>query len=120
MVATSDRSFLDTFKEAGAFAKHLASGRRESSELVRDLSAERGTGFSIGTSPQELETEALGALQSARSILEAKAPEEMQAYREFVLEVAEAVAASAGGGDEAESHTLERISSALDENGSAG
>lgn len=115
LVSTSDRSFFDTFKEAGAFAKLLAGGRDESSELVRELSAERGTGFSIGTSPQELESEALAALQAARSILDTKAPEELAPYRTFVVEVAQAVASSAGGGEEAEGQTLERIKSALDQ-----
>jgi hypothetical protein len=117
LVSTSDRSFFDTFKEAGALSKHLAAGRSESSELVRELSAERGTGFSIGTSPQELESEALGALQAARSILETKAPEELDAYRAFVVEVAQAVASSAGGGEEAEGRSLERIKSVLDRDG---
>jgi hypothetical protein len=115
LVSASDRSFFDTFKEAGALAKHLAAGRSESSELVRELSAERGTGFSIGTSPQELERETIGALQEARSILEAKAPEEIDTYRGFVLEVAESVAKAAGGGEEAEGAVVGHIRAAFDQ-----
>ena len=47
------------------------------------------------------------------STLEAKAPDEVEAYKAFVLEVAEAVGKSAGGGDEAEAAAVEKIRSAL-------
>ncbi len=115
LVSASDSSFFDTFKEAGALGKHFASGRNESSELIRDLSGERGTGFSIGTSRSELEQETIDALRSARAVLEAKAPEELDSYRAFVLEVAQSVANSAGGGEEAEGKVIERIRSALED-----
>ena len=100
LVSMSDRSFFDTFKEAGAFAKHLAAGRTGgSSQLVRELSAERVTGFSIGTSPEELERETMDALKTARNVLETKAPEDLDDYRALVTDVARSVAASAGGGE---------------------
>ena len=118
LVSTSDRGFFDTFKEAGALAKHLAEARKNaSSEVVRELAQGGGTGFGLGTSPDELERETLEALPAAVSLLETKAPEETEAYRELVLEVAESVARAAGGGDEAESATLEKIRSALGERG---
>ena len=47
------------------------------------------------------------------STLEAKAPDEVEAYKSFVLELAEAVGQAAGGGDEAEAATVEKIRSAL-------
>jgi tellurite resistance protein len=47
------------------------------------------------------------------STLEAKAPDEVEAYKSFVLEVAEAVGKAAGGGDEAEAAAVEKIRSAL-------
>ena len=59
LVAVSDRSFLDSFKEAGSLAKHLASNRSADSELIRELSSERGTGFGLTASPQEIESETL-------------------------------------------------------------
>lgn len=114
LVSVSDRSLFDSFKEAGAFAKHMGGGRHESSELVRDLSAERGTGFSIGTSPQELERETMDALHRARSVLDDKAPEELDDYRAFVLDVAESVANAASGGEQSEAEVVERIRSALE------
>ena len=113
LVAASDRSFFDSFKEAGSLAKHLAGGRTGSSELVRELSGERGTGFGVKSSSQEIESETVEALQSAMAALEAKAPDEVDAYKSYVLEVAEAVGKSAGGGDQAEAEAVEKVRAAL-------
>lgn len=113
LVAVSDRSFLDSFKEAASLAKHLAEGRAESSELIRELSSERGTGFGLTSSPQEIESGTLEALRSAVETLEAKAPDEVDAYKAFVLELAGNVGKAAGGGDEAEAATIEKLRSAL-------
>ena len=114
LVSTSDRGFFDTFKEAGALAKHLAEARKDSSsEIVRELAQSGGTGFGLGTSPTELETETVAALRAAVSTLEQKAPEDVDDYRRLVLDLAESVARAAGGGDEAEAATLEKIRAAL-------
>ena len=113
LVSVSDRSFFDSFKEAGSLAKHLAGGRSGESELIRELSSERGTGFGVKSSPQEIESETIDALTAAVKILEAKAPDEVNAYRSFVLELAEKVGKAAGGGDEAEAAAVEKIRAAL-------
>ena len=64
LVAVSDRGFFDTFKEAGALAKHLAAARGNSeSPLVRRL-AEGRAGFGLTSSPAEIESETLDALRS--------------------------------------------------------
>jgi hypothetical protein len=114
LMAVSDRSFFDSFKEAGALARHLADARKSgSSELIRELGETRGTGFGLTSSPAEIESETLEALRKAMQVLEAKAPEEADAYRSFVLEVAESVGNAAAGGEAAESDTLEKLRSAL-------
>ncbi|MEO8291187.1 MAG: hypothetical protein ABI649_09375 [Gaiellaceae bacterium] len=114
LLAVSDRSFFDSFKEAGALARHLAEARQSaSSELIRELAETRGTGFGLTSSPGEIESETLEALRKAMEALEAKAPEEADAYRSFVLEVAESVGKAAAGGDMAENESLEKIRSAL-------
>ena len=113
LVSVSDRSFFDSFKEAGSLAKHLAGGRSDESELVRELAGERGSGFGVRSAPQEIESETVEALRGAVSTLQAKAPDEVEAYKAFVLEVAEAVGKAAGGGDEAEAAAVEKIRSAL-------
>jgi hypothetical protein len=114
LMAISDRSFFDTFKEAGALTRHLKEARESaSSELIRELAETRGTGFGVTSAPAEIEGETLEALRKARQTLEAKAPDEADAYRSFVLEVAESVGNAAGGGETAEGGALERIRSAL-------
>lgn len=115
LVAVSDRGFFDTFKEAGALAKHMSQARSgSSSDLVRDLAGERGTGFGLTSSPSEIESETFSALDSAVQTLQAKAPEELAPYREFVLELAESVSRAAGGGDAAEESVVEKVRSRLD------
>jgi hypothetical protein len=115
LMAVSDRSFFDSFKEAGALARHLGEARQSgSSDLMRELAETRGTGFGLTDSPAEIESETLGALRKAIQALHAKAPEEVDAYRAFVLEVAESVGNAAGGGEIAEAATLEKIRSAVD------
>jgi hypothetical protein len=115
LMAISDRGFFDTFKEAGALARHLRDARENtSSELVREFAETRSTGFGIGDSPPEVESETMDALRSAIRTLEAKAPGDVDAYRAFVLEVAESVGSAAKGGEAAEAATLDKIRSALD------
>jgi hypothetical protein len=113
LVSVSDRSFLDSFKEAGSLAKHLAGGRSHESALVQELAQERGTGFGFTDTPAEVERETVEALRGAVATLQAKAPDEVEAYRSFVLELAEAVGRAAGGGEQAEAATVEKIRSAL-------
>ncbi len=114
LVSVSDPGFFDTFKEAGALAKHLAGARKNSSsELLRELAETRGTGFGLRSSRAELESETLEALRAAIAALQAKAPQEVETYRTFVVEVAESVAGAAEGGADAEGAALDRIKSAL-------
>ncbi len=114
LVSLSDRSFFDSFKEAGALAKHVANARRDSSsELVRELADARGTGFGLTSSPDEVERETIEALQSAKTTLESKAPDELDPYRQFVVEVAQSVADAAGGGEASEPGAVEKVRSAV-------
>jgi hypothetical protein len=114
LVSLSDRSFFDGFKEAGTLARHLADARKNSdSPLIRELAEVRGSGFGLTDRPDEIERETLEALRSAVSVLEDKAPDDLEAYRSFVLDVAESVAAAAGGGDDVEREAIEKIREAL-------
>jgi hypothetical protein len=114
LVSVSDRAFFDSFKEAGALAKHIAAARGSSeSALVKRVAAERGTGFGIATSPTEIESGTLEALHASVALLEAKAPDELGAYRSFVLDLARSVAAAAPGGDEVEADAIAKIEGAL-------
>ena len=114
LVSASDRSFFDSFKEAGSLAKHLAGGKSGDSQLVRELAGERGSGFGVRSSQEELESGTFEALRSSVATLRQKAPDELDAYRAFVLDVADRVGQSAGGGEEAEAATLGKIKQALE------
>ena len=114
LVSVSDRGFFDSFKEATSLARELVDARRDNeSEVVREIAQKGATGFGLTASPTEVETETLEALRSSIAILEAKAPQEVDPYRRFVIEVAESVAGAAGGGETAESGALEKIRSAV-------
>ncbi len=114
LVAVSDRSFLDSFKEAGAMAKYLgAAASGSQSEVVRQIAKGRGTGFGVTASREELESGTLEALRSAKELLETKSPQELDAYRSFVLELVRSVSAAAGGGDEAEAAAITKVDEAL-------
>jgi hypothetical protein len=114
LVSLSDRSFFDTFKEAGALGKHMAHAKQSSSsDLVRELADVHGTGFGLTSSPDTVERETVSALQAAKKTLETKAPDELDSYRQFVVEVAQSVASAATGGDSAEHDAIEKVRSAV-------
>lgn len=114
LVSVSDRGFFDTFKEAGTLAKHVATARSGStSPVVRRIAEGRGVGFGVTTSPTEIESGTLDSLRSSIGLLQEKAPDEVAAYRSFVLDLARSVASAAPGGDEAEAAVVSKIEAAL-------
>ena len=113
LVSTAHRDFTDAFGEASAVAKQLAAHRDSESQLVRELSETRGTGFGLVASPKEVVEGTMSALASAMGVLGAKAPDEVGAYRQLVLDVANAVAEAKGGVKDEETAAIEKITSAL-------
>jgi hypothetical protein len=114
LVAVSDAGFIDSFKEAGTLAKHLAqASQTSSSPLVREIAGTHGTGFGMTSKPAEVEAKTLAALESSVTVLQAKAPDELEAYRSLVVDLATSVSGAAGGGDEAESQAIDKIKKAL-------
>ena len=110
LVSLADRDFTDTFGEAGAMAKFLQ-GRQmaESSELIREVVKTHGTGFGLTTSPENLRAETMDALQIAITTLRAKAPDDLDAYRQTVIGVAQAVGDAKGGLTPIETAMIEEI-----------
>ena len=82
-------------------------------QLVRELSKAHGTGFGLVASPTEVEEGTTAALATAMTTLAAKAPAEVDAYRAFVLEVANAAAEAKGGVAEEETAAIAKITAAL-------
>jgi hypothetical protein len=114
LVSLSDRGFFDTFKEAGALSKHLAEAKtKSSSEFIREVADMHGTGFGLTSSPDKVESETVSALQTAKTTLQSKAPDELEPYKQFVVDVAQSVSKAAGGGDTTEAAAVEKVESAL-------
>src|SRR6188472_3003664 len=91
LVSLSDRDLSDTFGEVGAMAKYLAGQQvAGSSEVIRELAKAHGTGFGLTTSPDRVRSETLEALRASVATLQAKAPADVEPYRQLVLGVAEA------------------------------
>src|SRR5262249_36841187 len=113
-VALADRGFFDSFKESNALAHHLREAHEKStSSLMREVAASHDRPFGLTDSQAEVEQGTTTALQQGVAALEAKAPEELAAYRALVIDVAESVAAAAKGVSPAENQALEKIRAAL-------
>jgi hypothetical protein len=81
---------------------------------VQQVAGKGGTGFGMTSQPNEIEQGTLDALRSSVNILKTKAPEQLDAYKSFVIEVAQSVGNAAGGGEAAEGEALQKIRTALD------
>ena len=113
-----------TFRESWAMAKAYTEARKAhgESELLDALVAEKPDLKRYKT-PEELETQGLGRLTEAVTLLEQKAtPGEVLAYKKFALDVAERVAeAHKEGGrpvSEGERAAIEKIAASLYPSGS--
>lgn len=114
LVSLSDRDLTDSFGEAGALAKHLQGQQiAASTELMRELAKTRDLGFGFFTSPDKLRAGTMEALRSSMATLTAKAPDEVEPYRQLVLSLAEAVATAKGDEVPAETSMIAEIREAL-------
>src|SRR4051794_36592261 len=115
LVSLSDRDLSDTFGEASAMAKYIAGQHvAAASALVREISTRPGNPFGFTASPDKVRNGTMQALQEAVAALAAKAPDDLQPYRDVVLGTAHAVAVAKGGGESAiETEMIEEISKAL-------
>jgi hypothetical protein len=115
LVAVSDAGFWDTFKEASALAKHVSAAHTGSeSALVREIADHlKGSPFGITASPEEVESGTVDSLHAAIAALQAKSPEDLDAYKQFVLDVAQSVAEAAHGVSEPETEAIGKVKAAL-------
>ena len=117
LVAISDAGFWDTFKEASALAKHVSAAHTANeSPLVREIADHFNSHpFGMTASPQEIETGTVDALHAGVAALQAKSPEDLDAYRKFVLDIAQSVAEAAHGVSAPETAAIGKIRAALGE-----
>jgi hypothetical protein len=114
LVSVSDADFTDSFGEASALARFLGEQRQKNeSELVREIAAVHGSGFGLTPSREKVETETMDALRSAVTTLSAKAPDDVAAYRQLVLDVTAAVAEAKGGVTGDETKAIDSVREAL-------
>jgi hypothetical protein len=115
LVSVSDRDFTDTFGEASALAKYVAAQHETNeSPLIREIAATKGSGFGMTASVDKVEAQTFQSLQTGLEALQAKAPDDVEAYRQLAVGVAEHVANAKGGGTSAtEAATIEKIKEAV-------
>jgi hypothetical protein len=114
LVAISERGFTSTFKETSALAKFLVETRSNSaSQVVREVAAEHGTGWKVSSAPEEVRDGTVAALKGAVAALQAKSPDDVEPYREFVVGLSHAVSDAAKGGDDVEAAAIVTITEAL-------
>lgn len=114
LVALSERGFASTFKETTALASTMADAQsKSSSALVRDLASTKGTGWKVSSSPDEVREGTVQALQQSVALLASKDSADVDAYREFVLAVAQRVSDAGKGGDDAEAAAIAIINEAM-------
>ena len=114
LVSASDRDFTDTFGEVAALARYTAEQHEKSeNQLVRELAEAHGSGFGLTSSTEKVEAETLASLRSAVATLTSKAPDELDAYRQLVLGVADHVANAKGGLSAAETAAIDKVRQAL-------
>ena len=108
--------FWETIKEATETAKYIGSQVKESqSTLVRDLAGAGGTKHEKlnPSDPVAFEKAVLDTIADASRIVADVAADELDAFKAFVLGVAQAAAESSGAVDDQEQAAIEKIKSAL-------
>ena len=108
--------FLDAFREAGEAGRFIAEEATSGpSELVRELAHDvRDAGVRDQTlNPANIETPTLERLAAASALIAERAPDELAAFRMFILGIAETVAEAAGGVSPPEMHAIEKVRAAL-------
>lgn len=113
-VSVSEPDFTHTASETEALAAYVAGHRETSgSALVRALANAHVNPFGFNAPSYRIEVETLAALRSAAAALAAKAPHDVDAYRDLVLGAAEHVAKDRGGVRPGETAAIGKIRGAL-------
>lgn len=109
LVSKADPGFFATFKESMAGSKAFAAAPAEIQGLLKEgglISPPKG-------SPAEVEASVVSSLTGAVQILQAKAPEQAQGYRDVVLAACDQVANASKGVAPEETDMINKIRAAL-------
>lgn len=116
-LSMANPGFWDTFKESSAATKFIA-GVKTSGEndLIRALAAD--TKFKrdkeLSGDSHHIADGVTKRLQEAVTIVAEKAPEDLEAFKSFILGVATATANAVGGIGTGEAAAIEKVKAALD------
>jgi hypothetical protein len=115
-LSMADPGFWEMFKEASGAAKYIA-GIKASSEsvLVRELAADIRTkrDRAVSANPADVSGQVIGRVSEAVKIVAGKAPEDLDAFKGFIIGVAKATAAAAKGTGPTEAAAIAKLEEAL-------
>jgi hypothetical protein len=115
-VSMADPGFWDTFKEAGAAAKFMAGAKKSTgSPLVHDLAGDikMGRDEAVAHDMADMAGEVTARVRQAAEIVAAKAPADLNAFKAFILGIAQATADATKGVSEHEETAIARLQDVL-------
>lgn len=115
-LSMADPGFWDMFKEASGAAHYIA-GVKTSSEsaLVRDLAANVKTkrDKAVTGNPTDVSGEVIDRVGEAVKLVSSKAPEDVDAFKSFIIGVAKATAEAAKGTGPTEAAAIVKLEAEL-------
>jgi translation initiation factor 2B subunit (eIF-2B alpha/beta/delta family) len=115
-LSLADPGFWDMFKEANAAAHYIAAAKQTSeSVLVRELAADIRTkrDKEVSGNPTNVSGEVIERVNEAVKIVSAKAPEDLEGFKAFIIGVAKATAQAAKGTGPTELRAISKLEKAL-------
>ena len=112
----ADPGFWEMFKEAKGAAKFISSVKLTSeSFLVRQLADEMKMkrDKALSANPTDMASEVIARVVDAAAIVADKAPDDLPAFKEFILGVAKATAEAAEGVGPTEASAIAKLEAAL-------
>jgi hypothetical protein len=115
-LSVADHGFWDTFKEASAAAKFMAHAKADTqSLLIHDLAGDikMGRDKQVTHDMAGMSQEVAERVREAKDLVQQKSPDDVEAFKTFILGVAQATAEAAHGVDAHEQAAIETLQTAL-------
>lgn len=115
-LALADHGFWDTFKEASAAAKFMAKAKESTqSPLIHDLAGDVKLGHdkAVTHDMADMAGEVSARVREAAALVAAKSPDDLDAFKSFILGVAQTTAEAAKGVGPEEAAAIEKLKTAL-------
>lgn len=115
-VSMADSGFWDTFKEAGAAARFMARAKASSgSPLVHDLAGDvkMGRDKAVAHDTADMAAEVTARVRQAAEIVAHKAPADLNAFKAFILGIAQATAEATKGVSDHEEAAIAKLQDVL-------